>query len=274
MLSRLAKVVAAGGDYDRAEILARQIIDPNQRAQTLGWLAEMIAEEGDHARAAQLINGVEILTAQLTDPYQRALALSQVADAVFAGGDLRRAVRLADEAVALSAQLTNPHLQATVFGRLAKLAVVGRDYARAEALTVRITDSGSRAEALARLAEAVDIDGYHTWAARLITEAEDFTGRIPNNYQRAREIANLALTLHTMIQNALPAREHPHASRFPLVRTPRSLVADALTVGSWRAVVSAPAHVDPAAVGALVDEVQARWMLNTPASNTTGTTHH
>jgi hypothetical protein len=46
----------------------------------------------------------------------------------------------------------------------------------------------------------------------------------------------------------------------PLMVRARRLLAEALAVGSWTAVVSSLARVDPLAVTALADDVQARWI--------------
>lgn len=64
--------VAAAGDVDRAEDLARSITNPNQRAQALAGLARTVAAGGDVDRAERLARSI-------TDPNQHVQALESVA---------------------------------------------------------------------------------------------------------------------------------------------------------------------------------------------------
>jgi tetratricopeptide (TPR) repeat protein len=91
----LPSVWAALGHPDRAEALARSIIDPGRRAEALAGLVEVVADAGDLDRA-------QALAQEILDPDQQAQALTDLARAAADAGDLHRAQALADQARARS----------------------------------------------------------------------------------------------------------------------------------------------------------------------------
>jgi HEAT repeat protein len=80
-----AEAIAAAGDPDRAETLARSL--NNRHARALAAAAEATVAAGDPDRA-------ETLARSLNNPHAQAQALAAVARATAAAGDLDRAGRL------------------------------------------------------------------------------------------------------------------------------------------------------------------------------------
>ncbi|GAA2369458.1 hypothetical protein [Dactylosporangium salmoneum] len=93
----VAEAVAAAGDADRAETIARTITNPGQQAQALTTVAKAVAEAGDADRAV-------IIARTITNRDQQAQALTTVAKAVAATGD-------ADRAVIIAHAITDPDRQ-------------------------------------------------------------------------------------------------------------------------------------------------------------------
>ncbi|MGH3925053.1 MAG: hypothetical protein ACRDTT_19690, partial [Pseudonocardiaceae bacterium] len=101
--------------------------------------------------------------------------------------------------------------------------------------------------------EAAAAGGDHDRAKTLIA-------RITDPDRRALALVRVAMTL---VEETPPAREHAHSSSPVMVRA-RRLLAEALVTSSWTEVVIGLARVDPLAVSALADELQARWGLDSP----------
>jgi thioredoxin-like negative regulator of GroEL len=57
-LGTVSKSLAAAGDFERAEALARDIPDPEQRELALAALAEAVAAAGDFVRAEALVGSI------------------------------------------------------------------------------------------------------------------------------------------------------------------------------------------------------------------------
>jgi ATP/maltotriose-dependent transcriptional regulator MalT len=167
-------------------------------------------------------------------------------------------------AEALANSIPDLDRQAVALALLVKVVAAGSDHDRAarlageaEALTEQIT-WGRRAWALARLLEAVAAGGDHDRAARLAGEAEALTEQITDPDMRVKVLAQLAgILMKTSKETSRVPRQARSSS--PLMVRARRLLAEALAAGSWTGVVSSLACVDPLAVTALADEVQARW---------------
>ncbi|MDQ3987708.1 MAG: hypothetical protein M3291_00635 [Actinomycetota bacterium] len=138
---------------------------------------------------------------------------------------------------------------------------------RAEALAKSITNPYEKAQGLTRLAATATTAGEHERAARLASEAEALTQQITNPDRRAGVLIRLATLLMSMSNETSQVPEHARG-RSPLMVRTRHLLAVALVNGSWTESVASLAHVDPAAVAALADEVLVRWGLD--SSDDTG----
>ncbi len=190
-LAGLAVAVAAGGDHDRAEALAGQVTSPRERAEALVRLVRAASAGGDHARAARLAGETETLIGQITDPSWRRWPLAQLVEAVAAGGDHARAARLVGEVAALTGQDTSSFSSNSFLAQPAEAVAAGDANERAEALIGQISNPYERMRSLARLAHAAAIDGDHSRAARLASEAEA-GWHTADPRQRTQALARLA----------------------------------------------------------------------------------
>lgn len=269
----LVAAVAASGGPNRAEVLAGRITDSNRRARVLARLAQVVAAGGDHDRAARLADEAETLVGQITLD-QRAWALTQIVEVMADGGNHDRAGRLASHAEALTEWITSLYWRAEALARIAQAVTAGGDHDWAEALTELITKPKLRAEALARIAQAVAVGGEDDRAARLADEAATLARQITDPDEQAEALAGLARMLVDVSNETSPLPEHTRSP--PLMDRARRLLAAALVTGSWAAVVVGLARVDPLAVTALADEVQERWGMNAPTATETQTAddHH
>ncbi|MGA9678495.1 MAG: hypothetical protein WBR28_25620 [Mycobacterium sp.] len=110
-MSALAQAVAATGEFDRAEDLARAITDPYSywKAEALSALAQAAAATGEHDRARRLLPEAEDLARAITHPYRKAKALIMLAQlriresvGLAAASNLLKARRCVAEALATS----------------------------------------------------------------------------------------------------------------------------------------------------------------------------
>jgi len=217
----LVGALAACGDHDRAEALARQLTDPGPRADAWASLLTAVAQAGDHARAARLAGEAEAFTSQVADPrygYQgepqalQAVLMARLVKAVAASGDHDRAARMASRAEALTGQITKPYSQLLAVADLADAVAASGDRVRAARLAekadtlIRQLDFDGRTEPMVRLAKVAAASGDHAWAARLIAEATGYARQVTDPEWGAEPMAQVAEAAALAGDRALAAR--------------------------------------------------------------------
>ncbi|NUS01784.1 MAG: hypothetical protein HOV97_04380, partial [Nonomuraea sp.] len=284
-LARLAKAVAATGDgrrclrlADRAEALSTQ--DPLLvwLAEAMGDLIEGLTTIGRHDRALRLIEEtVEAIDHSGHLEFQ-AVAMASLARAVTATG---LAGDLAGRALGYIEQIPYPEERDRALASLVTTDTTLGRHELAEQHADLITDTGSRALALAHLAgtlgaaplaersEALveQIDDPQARAQTLVAVIGKIASLEPARTQRLLAQADSLIAGDPYVQEHLItelAKTLAHltttASAPPelLTRARRQLAA-ALVTTSWWSVLSSLAYVEPAAVTAVADEMQAQW---------------
>jgi hypothetical protein len=263
-LARLAKAVAAGGDHDRATVLAylvetvaRQITEPGIRGVLLTDLAATVVVTGDHDWVVRLVDEAERLSWQ-AHPIERVWVLALLAETVADGG-------YHDRAEALTRQITDPHRRVSTLAKIAAVAAVSGDHGRAtrlateaETLAGQITDLDDEAWAgtLPGLVTAAAVSGDYERAEALI-------GEIASPEWLAKALAGFARVIAETDDQRSPIPENAHSNAL-MMSPARNLLSKAPVVSSWISSVSALARVDPTALSALADELQVRWGLDVP----------
>ena len=90
----MAGALAAAGQHEQAETVARSITDPDRQARALAAVAGALAGAGRHEQA-------ETVARSITNPGRQAQAQTAVAGALAARGDTRQAHRVASAACAV-----------------------------------------------------------------------------------------------------------------------------------------------------------------------------
>lgn len=226
-VARLAAVVADLGDHDRAAGLVDAITEPHLRAEALVDLAELAVGAGHRDRAAALVDNAERVAKSITDQYFQSFALADLPAVVAALGNH-------DRATAIARSITNPERRVAALTAMATaLARVG-DFDQAEQAARLIANPYAQSLALASLADKA-ADAYdHGRAAALTDLAEDLANRIADRDRRARALCAL-------VKRVEPGRA-------------RRLIAQAFGLGSWTTPLHALVQVQPAAVLAVADE--------------------
>jgi lipopolysaccharide biosynthesis regulator YciM len=111
----LAAAWARAGDFDRAEVAAGDIINPDSRAQALRQLATVIASMGDLQRAESVTQGI-------TQHESQVQALADLATAALETGNPSQADRIIGRAEAVARAMTNPDSKVHAFPQLATVA--------------------------------------------------------------------------------------------------------------------------------------------------------
>jgi hypothetical protein len=218
-LSDLARVVAAAGDHDRAERLAREIPDPT-RAWVLRDIAKVVAAAGDPDRA-------EHLAREIRADFLRMSVLEELAVAVAAAGDPDRAERLARG-------IPDPHWQAQALSELAVVVAAAGDHSRAVALVAaaaaaarEIDDDDGRAEVLREVTVAAATAGDPGLAERLAGEIPDHDLVLPGSDRLLQPIPN-DRALREQAEALAAAGAHDPAERLARTIIDRSYRAQAL----------------------------------------------
>lgn len=298
----VVEAAAMAGDLGQAATLIELTGNPFHRVQALCSLLSAAEVRSDHA---PLATKAELLTGQITDTFERVHALTALARTVCALGDGDRDRRLTSQAKDLAVQSRDPYLMGLAMLEAARYDLSrSAQLVEVEALVTEIPDLGQQVRLLCWLANITAATGHHDRAAhliarvealiqqhtnpylqvealgqlmemstigdseratRLITQAETATALITNVEQRTKALSRIAMALMGAIGGTSMAQEANSGSSTVLHRA-RSFLAEALVNGSWINVVTALAHVDPAAVGALADELQVRWGFDTHSS--------
>ncbi|MEV0299168.1 hypothetical protein [Nocardia sp. NPDC050710] len=175
-------------DFDRAEVIARDIADPLQRAQALTWLAHSAAEI-EPGRVLRLVREAEAASHAIHDPDRRDRVIQSLAD-VTNRLDI-------DEAEAVADSITDQSLKFSSLLKLARLAAAtDPDRAidlihKAEAVARGQTEMERRANEIIRVASvAASIDPDR--CMRIVDDAETIARGLPKNGDQARVLARLA----------------------------------------------------------------------------------
>jgi hypothetical protein len=188
-LAEMAGAIAAAGDWDQAETIARSITDRCWQTRALAAVAGAIAAV-DPDRARHLAGQAETVARSITYSGEQAEVLAAVAGAIAAAGDPDRA-----ETIARSIPYESERAKALA-AVAGAIAAVDPDRARhlagqAETATHSITRSGQKARALAVVAgaiAAVDPDRARHLAVQAVDDAR-FSG---NEEWKARVLAEVA----------------------------------------------------------------------------------
>ena len=150
---RLPAVWATLGRTARAEALASSITDPGGQADALAWVAEVLAEAGQHQQAAEAAGRAEAAAQSITDPGEQADALAKVAVALAEAGQHQQAAEAAGRAEAAAQSITDPGEQADALAKVAVALAQAGQHQQAEAAARSITDPDRQTDALAKVAE-------------------------------------------------------------------------------------------------------------------------
>lgn len=161
------------GHLDEVMALAA-LLPRSSRARVLAALADLAVNDGDHARAAELVR-------QISDRMSRRDAALRLLDALDPAGP-------SDLAVAVASDLADPALQAYVLGRLTRAAVAAGDLDLAARAGTAVTDAPERAVVLSALVDSCAAAGRHELAT-VVAQA------IVGASARASAFAHLARTL-------------------------------------------------------------------------------
>ncbi|MFJ4536590.1 tetratricopeptide repeat protein [Streptomyces tibetensis] len=278
-MAEVAGAVAAVGDHDRAEQIARTITHPQEQARALIAVAGAVAEAGDHERAAGLAAHAEQNARTITNPLEQAWALVAVAGAVAEAGDHERAAGLAAHAEQIARTITDPDQQAWALVDVAGAVAAAGDHERAEQIARTLTDAGEQAKALAGVARAVAEAGDHERAAGLAAHAEqvahtlgpflsaralaEVAGAVAavGDHERAEQIARTltdageqAQALTGVAETVAGAGDHEWAERIALTITQPDYQARALA-GVAKVVAAAGDHERAARLAADAEEI-------------------
>jgi hypothetical protein len=276
----VARALAAAGLWDDAEATAWEVFDPDVQREALGAVAGALVAVDRH-RGIALADQMErdARAGMSTQPLDQAFRLGMLAK-VLAGVDRDRAAALAGEAEravdgaeryegsdmlgvvagALAAVehwdraeraangIDDAHTRTEALGNLAGALVAAGEWDRAERVARAIPDLDTRVRSLAALAGAlvaVDLDR----ALAVVAKAEDTARTIPPNDQaKARAVIIERLTAATTLD---PVADDPLHLRV------RRLLAEVLAGGRWLDALEPLAKLDPAALAAIDQELNA-----------------
>ncbi|MEU4746164.1 hypothetical protein AB0G02_37685, partial [Actinosynnema sp. NPDC023658] len=238
-VAEVVRAMAATGDTDLAEPLARSISDPRLRASALVALGSV--EEGyallrtltDPDELARALVEVAVRTSvvgifgkavkaaeQISHPFHRDLVLSVVCEAASRAG-------YREYASTIALMINDIHCQNTAVAALSEAALDHGDVDRALALARSLTDPRTRGERLAAVVEVVATDDLVT--ARGVADSID------HRPSRGRALAALANA--TTGDDAL------------------RLAASAMVVGHWTCALRVLPRLSRPALRAVLDEV-------------------
>jgi hypothetical protein len=256
----VAKALAAVGEWDRAEQIARSITRLNYRAEGLSGVAQALAEV-DHDRAVALATDAEQTISSITDPGSHGQTLRAVAEALATVGQRDRAVALATEAEQIAHRNTDPEAQAWRLQTVVQILAIVGQWDRAEQIARSIANLALRAEALTQVAEAL-AEVNHDRAIALATEAEQTAHRITDPSVRARTQSAVVQALGEI------DRDRAVALATEAEQTTRSITSLALRAGTLTAISQVLAGVDyDRAVALATDAERATRNVTNPTAH-------
>ncbi|MFC8451073.1 hypothetical protein [Kitasatospora sp. NPDC057223] len=178
-LALVVKVLAEKGSSESAELIARGITEPDERAVALSAVA-VAAAAGDRVRAAELWGAADRAARQIDNYLIQASCWATLATDAAAAGDRQRAAELVGEVRALADDPEAVAGRGLVEDDLAEALAAAGDLSKALAVARAIGDSAQRTDALAAVSRAAARDGYLVaaagWAAEAETAARAVTG--------------------------------------------------------------------------------------------------
>lgn len=191
LMGGVATALATVGEHDFAERLAEQVVNRVSRAWALIRLAKVVAAQGDHDRAARLLTMAEERDDQID--ITGTILLTHLAEAMAIAGDPGRTALVADAVEALIARETDLHTKDMLLPELASAMAEARDFDRAEAL---IWQMGlPEVHVLIRLVGLVADGGDHDRVYRLAGLTESYAGGITDLLQRVNALTGLAVAV-------------------------------------------------------------------------------
>ncbi|MEY9860610.1 hypothetical protein ABH935_006247 [Catenulispora sp. GAS73] len=153
---------------DTAELLARQIVAPSSRAETLAAIAKAVAAN-DRPRAARLVDEATMIARTVKYESTRAELLVMIAEAVCVS-DPARGSELVGEAQAIASAILDESSKGWALAAIAE-AVAAREPNRAVAITRTVADASAKISALVRVASVIAANNPgRAW--KLLGEAE------------------------------------------------------------------------------------------------------
>lgn len=229
MLAVASLAFAAVGEPERAERLADAV--PARQGPGLAHVARVLAAGGEFARA-------ERVARRSADPAWQVAGIAAVARAAATAGDLERARRLAAEAVRIDRRFTDVRWLDPMLATVARAFTEAGDLARAEQTARSVIDPLSRTKALLSVAEGVAraaaegaVPGASERAWRLTVDAERAARGIDEWDSRARMLIRVAEALAR--RGDLERAERVARDDLPS-RLPQALSAVAMAVATDR----------------------------------------
>ncbi|EXG83010.1 TIR domain-containing protein [Cryptosporangium arvum] len=196
---RIPAVWAVLGHPNRAEQIARAVLDPYTRWRVLAEAATGVWNVGDRAAAVRLLDEAEQAARRFLSADVLASALVTIAGHVTGTGDESRAVLLANEAEGLVGRISGHEYRAEATAHLAVSTAESGDRDRAmrlittaEALLDDVTTPNHRAEPLCDLVRAAAEAGDPDRAGSLADRAERTIRCVGNLDERVDGLARLA----------------------------------------------------------------------------------
>ena len=242
------RALAAAGQWDDAEGVARGITDPDRQREALGAVARTMGKL-DRPRALALAAEAEhdVRARMSAEPLSQAVGLGGLAK-LLAEVDPERAVALADEAERAGSAAERDERDDTLAAVAEAHAAVGQ-WDRAERAASGIADPEAQVRALAAVAGAlVAVDPDRALA--VAGQAEATAGTLPNLYERARARAVIVERL------TAAAPLHPAADD-PLHQRLRRPLAEILASERWLDALEPLGKLDPDALAAVDRELHA-----------------
>lgn len=128
--ARLGQALYRRGDWDRALQLLRSAViklgalgEERDRADTLGWIADILVGRGDYEEALRILREEQLpVFIRLRDERERADTLGKIADVIQAQGDVTEALRIrTQEQLPVVERLGDARRQAATHARIADL---------------------------------------------------------------------------------------------------------------------------------------------------------
>ncbi len=155
-LVRIAEAAAEAGDFDRAEHIAHTMTDGYWKVKALAGVAGVVAEADESGRATRLVDDAEHLARTITERFEfnRVNMLVWAAEAGAKAGESGRAARLLEDAEHIAHTIDHTYSRADALARVAEALAKSGDFDRAERIAHTITlDRSHRAKALVALAQ-------------------------------------------------------------------------------------------------------------------------
>ncbi|MFE7034117.1 hypothetical protein ACFU9Y_27760 [Streptomyces sp. NPDC057621] len=197
LLAFVSTDLAERGKAVRAEALARSLSDPIHRARALASVAKALIIEGRRAEAQSLAVEIEALAHDAVDPLSRAWQLIDLANALETAGHRDRALGLLDQAEAL----VRPHTDSPDGERaghwLGIALIRAGALERADAVARSLPNSLWRVRILTKVGQAAATGTDRLRATRVLVEAAVLAASLADTTHRAYELNDISVALVT-----------------------------------------------------------------------------